>query len=278
MSRESLNSPKNGTRLTMAAPVLSHLSAADCVVHLVDGYCREKKSAIPTPLRITVMHFVMDMFPRFDTCPPRYQSDVLFHGTSIHRGKNSMIVRSDIGIRQDGRSKPTTTSGMRRSWRPGTMSYLRNDFVPVIFASSCGYSEGVHDWKLRVDSSSHDPVHDYIGIISSTRALRSTLNQCDSGTDANGYHVFPPSPQPPDNAYFCEALRGRNGDERRLLSGDVLTVHLNCAQWTCKFRLNGKLIVGSKLAIAPNRTYYLVVESMRHDMRFELIATKHKWK
>ena len=28
-------------------------------------------------------------------------------------------------------------------------------------------------------------------------------------------------------------------------SGDIITVHINCNKWTCKFRINGKM-VGSK--------------------------------
>lgn len=247
------------------APVLSHLSVADAVVNLVNGYVRNNNDTyfFTLQLRIIIMEYIMDIFIRFDTSAGKAINDIFRNGTFIHRGLRS--IRKEVLPRGAGRKK-----AIQRT--------LSGSCSSVIFASSTGYNQGVHEWKIKVSGECQHASKCGIGVMSdinggfdcNPKGLEHSMYnlKCDcyfirSGVIANGY-------------YSKKSKRdySRSHPIPDWTSGDVITVHLNCNKWTCKFRVNGKM-VGSKVAITKSKTYYPAIESSAVDNKFELISTKH---
>ena len=242
------------------APVLMHLSAVDAIVNLVNGYIRHHNDTyyFTLQLRIIIMEYIMDIFLRFDTSITKCMNDIFENGTFIHRGKLSVAKR--LLARKVGRNKPHKV--------------LQDvSYSAVIFASSTGYDQGIHEWKIKVCDTSEHFQHCSFGIISDiNEALKP-----QSMSKVNGDSYYLNYGQIQFGRYSKMKLfygSTRKYSTPKWIQGDVITVHLNCNKWTCKFRINGKM-VGSKFEITKFQTYYPAIESRAYNNQFELVSTKH---
>ena len=135
------------------APVLRHLSAVDAIVNVVNGYIRNHNDTyyFTLQLRIIIMEYIMDIFLRFDTSISKCINDIFENGTFIHRGKLSVAKR--LLNRKEGRNKPHKV-------------IQHVSYSGVIFASSTGYDQGIHEWKIKICDTSEHFQHCSFGIIS----------------------------------------------------------------------------------------------------------------
>ena len=236
------------------APVLSDHSVADAIVSLVNGYIRKNNDEYYTTLelRIIIMEYIMDIFLRFDTTHTKHTRDILQNGTFIHTGTAFKFL-----VRSEGRNKASSSKYVN----PG----------PIIYACSTGYDEGIHEWKIKINKASDR--HIAFGIITNIDQCKKSLTLY--GVKGDAYYI-----QYDRICCGCHTVmklrRSKKYTIKRWSVGDIITVHLNCEKWTCKFRINGKM-VGCKFDITQNRKYHAAIESNACDNKLQLVSTKHTY-
>ena len=203
----------------------------------------------------------MDIFLRFDTCPYLYKKDVLNHGTFINHGLRSSAFKT---IRVRDKRKPK-----------------HKEFDTAIFASTTGFNIGIHEWKIKILSSSSSQSIGVITKLNQSTKSNHTGNESHDDDDKM-IHID-------GDSYFINAYTIRCGGKtspvykfpkiyhgKTLHQDDVITVHINCNKSTMKFRINGKLIK-NKFKIAPYNTYYPAIVSYKNHTQYQLISTRHIW-
>ena len=182
---------------------------------------------------------------KFDILNDRFPDDIQDEGTLIHRKNNDHVWRS------------------RRYGLGGNTTETRWPFC-IIYACSKGFNQGTHEWHIKFKCKSNTKVpKDNIGILTNINV--GEFNEYKEG-----------------NAYFIsnssKNVQYRHGDVVTIVKckdfipwvkNDVISVILDCDNWTVEFRINNKM-VGKVLEVIKG-TYYFAIESHTNNIKYKLV-------
>ena len=175
--------------------------------------------------------------------------------------------------------------------RPIPKSYLGywtsayQSCVAYFCASSNGYSQGLHEWIIKLTHSKElitDNYGDAIGIIDELK--RSSLfpidvshNPCYLTHGVNAYYL-----QQTKSATFIKCQTRKRDDHESQFQPirisnyyrdemeDIIQIQLDCNRWKANFIINNK--ISQDFDIMPNRRYYLFVHSVEYDIEYQLLS------
>lgn len=175
-----------------------------------------------------IASYLGQVFMRFDLCPSGYSTNIKANGTIIEYSN-------------------------------------KGNHTPVLFGCSIGVNEGIHKWKLRIDSLDKASIKSPLDSIGIVHDIKTAAKFCTRQRTSPYYGLSLGS-----ESY--QIIGGKNincGDNNRVnwnaiqtdtkwSVGDVITVILNCKKWKLMFKINDKL-VGKGVLISVRKLYHLFV-------------------
>ena len=176
-----------------------------------------------------------ELFMCFDVCPSKYDKDIRANGKIIQRGMYTFGHSVTRCSRRGGNTK------MRQK-----QEYSR-DNVWILYGSSMGMDEGIHEWNIKVIKYDEDKsINDEFGVTDNISLCR--------GQNHWGFKK--------ENVYSS-----RVGNIKQ---DDVIKLILNCDTGTLSFRIDDRNINGV-INLRLNCKFYPVILSKCNKTKYKLL-------
>ena len=208
---------------------------------LVSGYIKEnylqktikKYNYYDQALASLFVQFLGNIFFKFDLCHNKFKHEIINDGFEIKR---------------DG---------------------TEEDVNQIIFACSRGVNEGIYEWRIKTMTNVQPNCGDGIGIATNIEPLTNTdkesiwIHNVQRDHNASFLHG--------GGSFYPIDKRNRSVDADEWSKGDIITIIINCDDWTVKFFMNDKLLGNKAYDIPKNMTYHLVISSQYGGQHYILL-------
>ena len=212
---------------------LKGLSGPEATKYLLNLYIEglrrsTKRETIESELIRIIALYLSEIFLRFDLCPTGYLNNIQANGTLI--------------------------------------KYKGNMGDSILFGCSMGVKQGIHKWRIRIESMDEDKSRylvDCIGVVNNIKKAvqlckRQSLGRYGSrlALGSESYYLLGGEVIDCGDNNCVEWNSVNTGT--KWIVGDTITVILNCKKWKLMFKINGKLI-GKSVLISVNKFYHFFV-------------------
>ena len=217
-------------------------TSKDKLGYLVRGYVIKEIKAIgleevyPFELNLFIMQFLGNIFIKFDLVNEKYRDCIKNDGTLIVRDNEAMNLRYE------------------------SFSIL----------SSNAFSSGdIHEFSIKCNKS----MQDSIGIMSNTKiTAEDDCYHASAKAQFYYYYLYGGMWETKKNLLGNSGCQRIFEDEeiKHVQENDIVTVEVNCVEWTLKFMLNDELM-GGIINIEPQAKYHPFIGLYQCDAEYELL-------
>eukprot|EP01084_Bolivina_argentea_P011543 21567_1 len=218
--------------------------------YLIQGYIRKTTSNNEYTMSLIILMIqFLGVGLRFDIC-----------------SKKQIIFANGTEIKREVINAPTRTTHRSNGI---VIRYRKSDKrkpLPIVITSSIGWNNGINEWRIKAIKAGY---YDVFGIVpNESRDAIKTLS--DLSKTPNTYYY----------TNGCAIESGKNSVKKykmrqnipRFFDKAVISIVLNCEQWSIKFLLNNTLMK-KELKITPDITYHPVVVSAYNYTNYKISST-----
>eukprot|EP01083_Nonionella_stella_P086438 240142_1 len=204
---------------------------------LCSGFTRKYCQALPELISVMVP-YVIDLFIRFDTCHPSYQSVI---------GSNKLKITRDILTTQ-------LTPDQQ-----GDEGHFLDDTQNARFlvGSSTEFISGKICWSIHVMRHEEQTFSDRFGVT-------SDIEHCKQLLSFNDIEIRCPK---------CVYFTWKDFHPKEIVQGETITIEMDLEQHNLQFKRNGKAM-GTIKKLQPDCAYYPVILSRSNRTDYKLLTFK----